>query len=88
MCGSVQSSLRLHTQVPLGTCNSGLHLCLCLLVASSWLCSTCGCHDMQEGEPANIVDEVMLRRKRSRKKDGHGDVDADVMQLISMVSPA
>lgn len=65
-----------------------------LLSACPWFAADCvlerclccrGLLSVQEEEPANIVEEVLQRRKRSRKKEGNGDVDGEVMQLISMV---
>eukprot|EP00775_Hariotina_reticulata_P010133 gene10133-10291_t len=39
----------------------------------------------EEGEPANIIEEVLQRRKRAKRKESEAEVDAEVMSLVGMM---
>jgi hypothetical protein len=44
------------------------------------------CAPQDEEAPTNIIDEVLQRRKRAKKRDTDQEVTDEVMSLVSMVS--
>lgn len=56
--------------------------------ARFWLLAdspVCACFGLQEGEPTNIVDEVIRSRKRRRKASDE-QIESEVMSLVLQVS--